>query len=363
MPNPETGTTPIVRIEHARKEFSYTSTDVNSNANDMWFDYLLGLLGRSKRQFAAQRKHTVAVDDVSLEVMPGELFGLLGPNGAGKTTLIKMLATILRPTSGTIAVSGFDTVRQAAQARSSLNVVAASGWFAFDMQLTLLQNLIFWGRLCGLDRRVADERSRHALELVDLAGWANETPNNLSSGMRQRLALARGLLVYTPLFLLDEPTANVDPLIGYQIRDFLRNTLNRQLGQTIVLATHNMAEAEALCDRVAIISAGKVLACERPERLTRDVEGRVAEFSLTEDAVGILARVRDSGVTMRLVDTSRDGATEVRTLLARTASLNDLRDLLPGDVEIALGQPNLEDAFVHRTGRSLSDGDAHADAA
>ena len=96
---------PIVRIDHVRKEFSYTSTDANSNSDDMWLDYLLGLVGRSTGQHAAQRKHTVAVADVSLKVMPGDLFGLLGPNGAGKTTLIKMLATILRPTSGTIAVT------------------------------------------------------------------------------------------------------------------------------------------------------------------------------------------------------------------------------------------------------------------
>ena len=275
---------PIVRIDHVRKEFSYTSTDANSNSDDMWLDYLLGLVGRSTGQHAAQRKHTVAVADVSLEVMPGECFGLLGLNGAGKTTLIKMFATILRPTSGTIAVNGFDTVRQAAQARSSMNVVAASGWFAFDMQLTLAKNLIFWGRLCGLRSEEAAARSQHALDLVGLAEWANETPNNLSSGMRQRLALARGLLTYTPVFLHDEPTANVDPLIGYQIRDFLRNDLNRNLGQTIVIATHNMTEAQTLCDRVAIVSAGRVLACDRPERLTRDLSGRILEFVLPEPA-------------------------------------------------------------------------------
>ena len=116
-------TDPIVRIEHLRKEFSYTSPTPNASTDDMWLDYLLGLLGRRSGELAAQRKRTVAVDDVSLAVDKGEFFGLLGPNGAGKTTLIKMLATILRPNAGSIAINGHDTVRDTAQARACINVV------------------------------------------------------------------------------------------------------------------------------------------------------------------------------------------------------------------------------------------------
>jgi ABC-2 type transport system ATP-binding protein len=351
-------TEPIVRIEHLRKEFAYTSPTPNASTDDMWLDYLLGLLGRRSGELAAQRKRTVAVDDVSLEVSEGEFFGLLGPNGAGKTTLIKMLATILRPNSGSIAINGHDTVRETTQARACINVVAASGWFAFDMQLTLTQNLVFWGRLCGLDRATATARAHEALDIVDLGEWRNGTPNTLSSGMRQRLALAKGLLVRTPVFLLDEPTANVDPLIGYQIRDFLRNSLNRELGQTIVIATHNMAEAAHLCDRVAIVSEGRLLACDRPERLTRKVEGRIVDVALPRDAARTLARLRTTGLAIQVADTIDEHDTgTLRLHLAAGASIASLRGHLPEATPMTTATPTLEDVFVHYTGRKLDGND------
>ena len=345
---------PAIEVEHVRKTFAYTSPSANHSTDDMWVDYILGLLGRRSSHLAANRKETVAIDDVSLEVQAGECFGILGPNGAGKTTLIKMLATILRPNGGTIRVGGFDTVRDAAHARASLNVVAASGWFAFDMQLTLRQNLEFWGRLCGLNLPVATDRARHALAVVGLEAWIDETPNHLSSGMRQRLALARGLLVPTPVFLLDEPTANVDPVVGYQIRDFLRNDLNRGLGQTIVLATHNLAEAEQLCDRVAIISAGKVLACDRPERLARALDGLVVEIDLPAPAQQQVDALRHSGLARQLVDTSRnDGGTRVRAVLHADVELGHLRPFLPPDISPTVIAPTLEDVFLLHAGRAL----------
>ena len=204
----------IVRIEHVGKVFPYINPDPNSNNGDMWVAYLLGLLGRGKSQFAAERRRIVALEDVSLSVRRGEFFGLLGPNGAGKTTLIKVLSTILLPDGGRILVNGHDTVRAAPRARAALSVVPASGWLAFDQQLTLAQNLVFWGRLSGLDQRTSDQRARTALDVVGLSEWADETPNHLSSGMRQRLAIARGLLVRAPVFVLDEPTANVDPIVA-----------------------------------------------------------------------------------------------------------------------------------------------------
>lgn len=358
---------PIVRIERLRKEFAYTNPTPNTSTDDMWIDYLLGLLGRRSGQLAAQRKRTVAVDDVSLTIDEGEFFGLLGPNGAGKTTLIKLMSTILRPNAGRILVNGHDTVRETARARASLNVVAASGWFAFDMQLTLARNLIFWGRLCGLDRATAAARAHTALDVVELGSWRDETPNHLSSGMRQRLALARGLLVRSPVFLLDEPTANVDPLIAYQIRDFLRNTLNRGAGQTIVLATHNMAEAEQLCDRVAIIDAGRVLACDRPQRLVRTVAGtsRIVEVTLAAGAPATLESLRASGIALQVADTvDEEGISRIRLHLAPEGTIPALRALLPEQVTITESLPSLEDVFVHYTGRSLhGNDDAESDAA
>ncbi len=355
--------TPAVAVNHVRKTFSHTSPDANRGTDDMWVDYLLGRLGRRSGNMAAIRRETIAVDDVSLSVDSGEFFGILGPNGAGKTTLIKMLATILRPNHGTITVGGYDTVRESAQARASLNVVAASGWFAFDMQLTLRQNLVFWGRLCGLPKPTAAERALLALTVVGLADWLDETPNHLSSGMRQRFALARGLLVPTPVFLLDEPTGNVDPVAGYQIRDFLRNDLNRELGQTIVLATHNMAEAEQLCDRVAIIDTGRVLACDRPSRLTRVLAGKVVAFDLPRAAPDLLRQLHASEMIRQLVDSPRDGGgVMVRSVLHLDAEPAALASLLPGDTALREISPTLEDALFHYTGKTLHEPSDHTPA-
>jgi ABC-2 type transport system ATP-binding protein len=356
---------PIVTIEHVRKEFAYLNPNPNNNETDMWVAYLLGMLGRSRNQFAARRKRVVALNDISLAVERGEFFGLLGPNGAGKTTLIKVISTILRPDAGTIRVNDHDVVRDTARARASLSVVPASGWLSFDLQLTLTRNLVFWGRLCGLGEAEARRRALDALDVVDLAKWRDETPDHLSSGMRQRLAIARGLLVRSPVFVLDEPTANVDPISAYQIRDFLRNELNRGLGQTIMLATHNMAEAEMLCDRVAIIDRGKVLACDSPVRLVTAIHGRVVEVSLASSAPDALAHLRDRRVTRHITDTiDRDGASTLRLHLDAGVGAGEIRRLLGGlDVPapvIVEAQPNLEDVFVHYAGRKL-DGDDSTD--
>jgi ABC-2 type transport system ATP-binding protein len=354
----------MVGIEHIRKEFSYRNPDPNMGTDDMWMDYLLGFLGKRSGPLAASRKRTVALDDVTLAVEAGEFFGLLGPNGAGKTTLIKVLATILQPNAGRIVVNGHDNVRNAAQARAAMSVVAASGWLAFDMQLTLTQNLVFWARLCGLDRHAGLARAHEVLEVVDLGKWRDETPNHLSSGMRQRLAIAKGILVRSPVFVLDEPTANVDPLIAYQIRDFLRHDLNRELGQTIVLATHNMAEAEQLCDRVAILDGGKVLACDRPARLVDLLDGRIAEVILASEMSTALARLRDVQVAVQIADTlDESGGGRLRLHLRAGVSLADVERIVATESATVAGtQANLEDVFVHYAGRTL-DGDDPDEAA
>jgi ABC-2 type transport system ATP-binding protein len=355
---------PIIRIEQVRKTFSYTNPDPNSNDGDMWVDYILGLLGRSHGRFAAHRKFTVALDSISLTVHAGEFFGLLGPNGAGKTTLIKVISTILRPDNGRVLIDGHDTVRDAAHARALLSVVAASGWLSFDQQLTLTQNLAFWGRLCGLRPGEAMHRALAALNVVGLGEWRDETPNHLSSGMRQRLAIAKGLLVRAPVFVLDEPTANVDPIVAWQIRDFLRNDLNRTLGQTIMLATHNMAEAEQLCDRVAIINRGNLLVCDRPAALTAALGELVVTVTAHSEASRVLGVLRESSVARHIADNiDHDDTGSFRLLLRPGFSRQDVTSLLNCRVlnttTIAPATPTLEDVFMHHAGRSLNvDGDA-----
>jgi ABC-2 type transport system ATP-binding protein len=353
-----------ISVEHVRKVFRYSNPDPNSNDTDMWFSYILGLLGRDAGPFAAQKRTVVALDDVSFEVQRGEFFGVLGPNGAGKTTLVKILATVLRPNAGRVVINSFDSQRDMARVRASITVVPAAGWLAFDSQLSVGQNLAFWGRIYGLDGRTSRARSMEALRVVGLEAWYNEDPGHLSSGMRQRLAVAKGLMFRAPVFILDEPTANVDPVAAHQIRDFIRNELNRKLGQTVVLTTHNMAEAEQLCDRVAIIDRGRVLAAAKPSALVASLDDWVGEVRLPSGAGRAIQAIRERRIAVRVVD-FLDGEDAGRLRIHLRSDIN------PAQVHAALKsaglqvesisrvQPNLEDVFLHHTGRRL-DGDADA---
>lgn len=273
-----------------------------------------------------------------------------------------MKLTILRLDQSLLLCQyGFDVEREAAGVRASITVVPTAGWLAFDSQLTVAQNLSFWARLYGLDRRKTRERVREALAVVGLVDWHDETPDHLSSGMRQRLAIAKGLLFRAPIFILDEPTAHVDPSGAYQIRDFIRNELNRQLGQTVVLTTHNMAEAEQLCDRVVIIDRGRVVACDRPTALVSTLEDRVVEVALSSGAERAIQLLRNQKLALHLADfLNGQGAGRVRFHLHPGASVARIREVLDQAGIAAIAHPTaatLEDVFLHHTGRKL-DGDS-----
>lgn len=359
-----------IRVEHVRKVFPYKNPDPNSCDDDMWVKYLRLLWRAWHRSRIFNRwwggnpgepppVDIVALDDVSLTVHPGEFLSVLGPNGAGKTTLVKILATTLRPTAGRVVVNGYDLRREPARVRGSLAVVMSASWLAMDYELSLVQNLVFWGRLYGLDRHTARERALRALDVVGLAEWAAQKPGKLSSGMRQRLAVAKGLLFRSPVFILDEPTANVDPTGAYQIRDFLRNELNRSLGQTVVLTTHNMAEAEQLSDRVAIIDRGRLLACDRPAVLVRSLGECVVELAVTNCTPAAIRAVREGGAALQVLDfLDADGSGRVRAHLRPNASADDVRGALETNTasvtHTRAGAANLEDVFLRLTGRKLN---------
>ena len=197
-------------------------------------------------------------EEVSLHVREGEVFGLLGHNGAGKTTLLEVVSTLLLPTDGRVRVCGYDVVRQAAQVRE-VTSYCASGSKAFYPRLTGAGNLEFFPMLNDLPPRQAKEKTREALNLVGLDEAAHTPFQCYSDGMNQRLVLARALLTGAPVLLLDEPTKGLDPLMQCEMQRFLRRTLVDKLGRTVLLVTHNLAEAEAVCDRVAILSHGVVV--------------------------------------------------------------------------------------------------------
>ena len=205
-----------------------------------------------------------AVDDISFEVSPGEIFAFLGPNGAGKSTTIKMLTTLLHPTSGQMLLNGHDPVTDSAQVRRSFGIVFQD--FSLDDELTAHENMEFHGVLYSVAPKVRQERIEQLLKLVDLWDRRNNLVKKFSGGMKRRLEIARGLLHHPKIFFLDEPTLGLDPQTRTHIWDYIRH-LNQTEGITIFFTTHYMEEAEKVAQRIAIIDHGKIVAVGTPAEL------------------------------------------------------------------------------------------------
>lgn len=351
----------MIEVEHVSKVFTYANPNANANSPDMWVDYLLSLLGKKNLFHGASKGRTIAVDDVSFTVGAGEFFGLLGPNGAGKSTLVKMISTILAPSTGTIRIAGYDVGQRPAEARASLSVVPSGGWLSFDSHISVDRNLAFWGRLFGLDAATTQDRAREALLTVGLEDQGSTLPTALSSGMRQRLAIAKGLLTRTPCFILDEPTANVDPVSAADIQEFIRTTLNREHGQTVLMTTHAMTEAERLCDRVAVVHRGRIVTSGTPAALLAAREERVAEVRLTASQAPAIPALRDHPAILRVQEFPTETGTTLRILLAEGTGRRNLATIAAG---MAIGEdairavsPSLEDVFFDVT-RGMPDADA-----
>lgn len=206
-----------------------------------------------------RRAEHLAVDGITLRIERGELFGILGQNGAGKTTLIKMLCTALRPTSGSATVAGHDIVRDARRVRALIGLVSGEER-SFYWRLTGRQNLEFFAALYHVPRTLAGRRIDDLLRRVGLAEHADRPFQTYSTGMRQKLAIARGLLSEPQVLFMDEPTRSLDPISAQTVRRFVAEHIIGELGRTVILATHSMAEAEELCDRLALVRAGRVIA-------------------------------------------------------------------------------------------------------
>lgn len=201
-----------------------------------------------------------AIDHLDLRVEQGEVFGLLGPNGAGKTTLVKMLCTLVSPNSGTAKVNGFDIRRQEHEVRQCVGMVTCDER-SFYYRLTGRQNLSFYAALYHLSRREADSRISEVLELLDMRQYADVRFQEYSTGMKQKIAIARGLFGNPKILFMDEPTRSLDPLSAQVLRNFIKERIAGGTGRTVVLATHQMGEVEQLCDRVAVISHGCLASC------------------------------------------------------------------------------------------------------
>jgi ABC-2 type transport system ATP-binding protein len=296
-----------------------------------------------------KRDPVVALDAVSLTIPDGEIHGLLGPNGAGKTTLVKVLSTVLLPTSGRARVRGHDVVDETRAVRPLIGIVFG-GERGLYWRLTGRQNLEYWAALYKLPPRTTRGRAQELLERVGLAERADERVETYSRGMKQRLHLARGLVGDARLLFLDEPTTGMDPIAAREFRALVAEL--REEGRTILLATHDMVEAETVCDRVTLIDRGRIVATESPRTLGRvisrfqriDVEG-------VEDAVldEVEAMAGVSGVTRAdggaRVEIDEEGATQAVLARLVAAGASSLRTSLPSLEEVyvqLLGERGLE---------------------
>jgi ABC-2 type transport system ATP-binding protein len=204
-----------------------------------------------------RRRRQPVLQDLNLKIPTGSIFGILGPNGAGKTTLISVLATLLLPDAGSVQVLGLDVLQQASQLRSRINL--ASGAAKFVWSLSVEENLRFYGRLYGLWGKTLTKRVQDMVALFEMDAWRRSPFETLSSGLKQRLALAKALISRPELLFLDEPTNGLDPVAAQHTREEIAR-LNRQTGMTIILTTHNMREAEILCHEVGFLGEGRILA-------------------------------------------------------------------------------------------------------
>ena len=295
-----------------------------------------------------------AVDELNLTVAAGEIFGLLGPNGAGKTTTAGMLTTRVIPTSGSASVAGVDVIAHPALAKQFIGVVSQSN--TLDRQLNVWENLYYHGRLFGISAHESRATADHLLEQFQLAKWAKSSVYALSGGMAQRLMVARSIFHSPAVLFMDEPTAGLDPQSRLALWEILQQ-LNAD-GQTILLTTHYMEEADQLCDRVAIMDHGKILALDTPAGLKKSVG---IDTIVTIKASGdqdLLAGVLEKGVEGVTRTRKTDSGLELSVsgsdrLLARVIAAAEGGGFEIADISVA--EPSLETVFINLTGKELRD--------
>ena len=288
----------------------------------------------------------VAVDNLNLEIKQSEVFGLLGQNGAGKTTTIHMLATLLKPTSGTATVNGYDIVSQSSKVRESIGIVFQAP--SSDDMLTGYENLQIHALLYGVPSSVRKKRIEEVLELVGLSDRKNDRVRAYSGGMRRRLEIARGLLHNPKVMFLDEPTLGLDPASRETMWKYVRKLVDEEK-VTIILTTHYMEEADMLCDRIGIIDRGKIVALDTPAALKASMGGDIIRIKTpTKDAATIAGRfdfvqkaeMSDGFLILSVKNAKRDLPVILQNIEAESAEF---------------ASPTLNDVFIRLTGRNIKE--------
>jgi len=295
-----------------------------------------------------------AVKGITFAVAEGEIFGLLGPNGAGKSTLIRVLTTLLVPTSGSALVNGFDVVKQSDGVRKSIGVIPQA--MTSDLELSVEENLIIFAKLYGVPRQKRERLITDLLAAVELTQWRDKQVRHLSGGMRRRVEIARGLVHEPRMFFLDEPTTGLDPVSRVAVWEMLQ-TIKSERKLTVLLTTHYMDEADRLCDRIAIVDHGELKALDSPLKLKASIPGRnVLDVSFSARPAGWTARLQALPEVESVVEhdevfriASRNGPATTLALMAAAAHAGLTIQSL------SVQSTSLDDVFVHYTGRALRD--------
>ena len=290
-----------------------------------------------------------AVRGIDLTIDEGEIFGLLGPNGAGKTTTIGMLCTIIRPTSGTGIIAGFDIVRHPTQVRQNVGIVFQDP--TLDTILTGRENLQLHARLYGIPARERNRWIEEMLELVDLRERADDLTKTYSGGMRRRLELARGLLHRPAVLFLDEPTLGLDPQTGARTWEYIRKMAQKEK-TTVVLTTHYMEEAQLMCDRIGIIDAGKIIALDTPGNMIDRMGGDIVAINAPNPP---LDQIRSLPYVSEIKTAGE--MTEI-TMKSAHLHLAGLLALIRGVRSVEMRKPTLNDVFIKLTGRDIREDNA-----
>ena len=305
------------------------------------------------RKTFKSRKGTVdAVAGVDLDVKKGEIFGFLGPNGAGKTTTLRMLSTLLPPTSGEASVAGYDLLHAAAKVRCEIGYVSQEGSSAPEVPGR--SELVMQGRLYGMTKARAVQRAAELINALELADCADRPTKTYSGGQKRRLDIGIGLMHLPQLLFLDEPTTGLDPQSRARMWDEVRKL--RDTGTTVFLTTHYLEEADALCDRIAIIDHGRIVALGTPDELKRQVAGDVVVVGTDNASDRVLQLLRGQPFVREASE--GDGVVRLYVDRGETAMPQILRVLDAAGVALAslsLNRPSLDDVFLRQTGRSLRD--------
>jgi ABC-2 type transport system ATP-binding protein len=297
-------------------------------------------------------KNLIAVDHISFSVKDGEIFGFLGPNGAGKTTTINMLITILKPTEGKASILGYDIVKQAHEVRKLIGVVPQE--YTADEDLTGYENIILYADLYGIPREISKKRAIELLELVELKEFKDKKVETYSGGMRRRLELACGLINRPKVLFLDEPTLGLDVQTRTATWEYIKK-LKEEYNMTIFMTTHYLEEADALCDRIAIIDHGKIIVTGTPSELKDSLGGDIITISIKENA--------DVSEIIRNVENVKDvknenGSYRIKAIYGEVTApliIEALRKRGYTVTRLSLTEPTLNDVYLEYTGRSIRD--------